>query len=566
MNAFAQSDHPWRWLALWCALLLPLAILVPPIPIDETRYLTAAWEMFNSGQWLVPTVNHAWYSDKSPLLFWLIAGGWKIFGVHTWVARVEALVIAFGMLLALRRLAARLGMDARGADTAMWLLAGALGFAVFSTAIMFDLLLSLTVLGALHALLDLDAGRWKRGIAWLGLMTGLGLLAKGPVMLLAIAGVALLAAVWSDTARSHALRWYLAVVAGLLIGVAILACWLLPAAWYAGPAYWHPLLEKVAGRIDRSFAHGRPWWWYLPVLPVLLLPWLLVLRAPRAAWANVWRGRFGRFVACWWVPPFVAFCAISGKQIHYLLPLLPAWALAGAWLLQQAGARLRPWLFGLLAILAAAGIAALPWLVARAFGYAPPHAVALLAAVALVVAVGAWRAWGRSARGLALSATALLSVALLAATLAMRPAIDVQPAAAFVRQTLRAHIPIVHITWQDGLFGYAGRLEQPLPWITRPQLLPWCLAHPDGIVLVSESHNDPEAGKPFKTWPYFGSRDHRIAAWRAADILATRRAAAASQKHPEPQQSTRARAGERGWSTAAGAGFTLFRVLSPLHV
>ena len=58
----------WRWPALWFALLLPLAILFPPIPIDETRYLTAAWEMFNSGQWLVPTINGAWYSDKSPLL------------------------------------------------------------------------------------------------------------------------------------------------------------------------------------------------------------------------------------------------------------------------------------------------------------------------------------------------------------------------------------------------------------------------------------------------------------------------------------------------------------------
>jgi 4-amino-4-deoxy-L-arabinose transferase-like glycosyltransferase len=101
--AGAATGHakPWLqsggwWLSLWCALLLPLVLLFPPIPIDETRYLTAAWEMFNSGQWLVPTVNGAWYSDKSPLLFWLIAGGWEILGVHTWVARIEALIIALG--------------------------------------------------------------------------------------------------------------------------------------------------------------------------------------------------------------------------------------------------------------------------------------------------------------------------------------------------------------------------------------------------------------------------------------------------------------------------------------
>ncbi|HET7223282.1 MAG TPA: glycosyltransferase family 39 protein, partial [Rhodanobacteraceae bacterium] len=202
----ADDSRSWRWLALWCALLLPLAILFPPIPIDETRYLTAAWEMFNSGQWLVPTVNGAWYSDKSPLLFWLIAGGWKIVGVHTWVARIEALIVALCMLLALRRLAARLGLDARGADTAMWLLAGCLGFTVFGTAIMFDLLLSLTVLGALHALLDLEEGKWKRGILVLGITIGLGILAKGPVMLLHIVAVAVLAPLWSDTARAHKAR------------------------------------------------------------------------------------------------------------------------------------------------------------------------------------------------------------------------------------------------------------------------------------------------------------------------------------------------------------------------
>ena len=522
MNKLGLSSVPWRWLALWCALLLPLAILFPPIPVDETRYLAAAWEMFNSGQWLVPTVNGAWYSDKSPLLFWLIAGGWKIVGVHTWVARVEALIVAACMLLALRRLAGRLGLDARGADTAMWLLAGCLGFTVFSTAIMFDLLLSLTVLGALHALLDLDAGKWKRGIAALGVMVGLGILAKGPVMLLHIAAVALLAPLWSDTARAHKTRWYFALLAGFLIGVALALAWLLPAAWYAGPSYWQPLVDKVTGRIAHSFAHRRPWWWYLPLVPVLLLPWVLALRAPRAAWANLWRDRFGRFLGCWWLVPFVAFCAISGKQIHYLLPLLPAWALAGAWLLQQSGARLRPLLFGSLALLVGVGMLALPWLAARQFGYPPEGAIAGLAPVAWIVAIGVWRAWGRDARGLALSATALVSTAMLAGAFAYLPALDVRPEAAFVNHTLQAHVPIAHVEWHNGLFGYTGRLHQPLPWVSRAQTLAWCRAHPDGILLTSERSAEPKGLAPFETWPYFLSGDHRIAAWRASSILVAR--------------------------------------------
>ena len=538
-NTSRVAHNPeWRWLALWFVLLLPLAILFPPIPIDETRYLTAAWEMFNSGQWLVPTVNGAWYSDKSPLLFWLIAGGWEIVGVHTWVARVEALIVALGMLLTLRRLAARLGMNVRGANHAMWLLAGCLGFTVFSTAIMFDLLLAWCVLGALHALLDLDAGKWTRGIVALGVTIGLGILAKGPVVLLHVAAVAILAPLWSDTACACKARWYLALLAGLLIGAVIALCWLLPAAWYAGPTYWQPLLDKVTGRLHDSFAHRRPFWWYLPLIPVLLLPWLLALRAPAAAWRALPRGRVGRFALCWWLPPLLAFCLISGKQIHYLIPLLPAWALAGAWLLQQSGARLRPLLLGVLAVLLgilAVLLAASPWLVANVFPhlprymatwlstkvlwYFPRSTIVWFAPVAFTVAIGLWRLWCRSARTLALSATALVSAALLAGALAYLPVLDVRPEAAFVKQELQAHVPVAHIEWHNGLFGYAGRLRMPVPVIARAQVLDWCRAHPRGIVLASDGSDEPQGVAPWRSWPYVLSGKRRIGAWRAADIL-----------------------------------------------
>jgi 4-amino-4-deoxy-L-arabinose transferase-like glycosyltransferase len=526
MNDLASDTLPaartveWRWLALWFALLLPLALLFPPIPIDETRYLTAAWEMFNSGQWLVPTVNGTWYSDKSPLLFWLIAGGWELVGVHTWVARVEALIIALVMLLILRRLAARLQMETRGASAAMWLLAGCAGFALFATAIMFDLLLAACVLGALHALLDLDARRYARGIGWLGLMLGLGILAKGPVVLLHIAGAGLLAPIWSRSAREAPARWYLSLLAGILIGIAIALCWLLPAALYGGPTYWQPLIAKVTGRLHESFAHRRPFWWYFPLIPVLLLPWVLSLRAPFAAWRALPRGRVGLFLICWWLPPLLAFCAISGKQIHYLAPLLPAWALSGAWLLQYRGVRLRPLLYALLALLVTAGLLYLPWWAARAYGYAPRPLLMLFALVPFVIAIGTWRAWGFEARPLALSATALVSVSLLAGALALGPALDVRPEAAFIGTALHDHVPIAHVEWHNGLFGYTGRLHQPLPVITRAQVPAWCRAHPDGLLVASDRGDEPHGAEPAWSWPYFLSGSKRIGVWRARDVLA----------------------------------------------
>jgi hypothetical protein len=320
----------------------------------------------------------------------------------------------------------------------------------------------------------------------------------------------------------HKARWYSALLAGLLIGVAITSCWLLPAAHYAGPDYWQPLLDKVTGRIANSFAHRRSWWWYLPLVPALLLPWLLALRAPKSAWAGLWRGRFGRFLWCWWVVPFAAFCAISGKQIHYLLPLLPAWALAGAWLLQQSGARLRPLLFALFALLMAGALVVLPWQAAKMFGDSVQPAIAGFALVGLIVAAGAWRAWGYDARGLALSATALVSATMLAGALALLPSFDVAPEAVFVKQALRNHQPIATIESDNGLFGYIGRLHQPVPWIARDRAIAWCRAHPGGILLIVESHDEVTTGAPLRTWSYFLSGDRRIAAWRARQVLDAR--------------------------------------------
>ena len=78
-----------------------------------------------------------------------------------------------------------------------------------------------------------------------------------------------------------------------------------------------------------SFAHARPLYWYVPFVPLILLPWF--------AWPRAWRSlgalRRGppdsgvRLCAVWILGLFVVFSLLSGKQVHYLLPVVPATAL-----------------------------------------------------------------------------------------------------------------------------------------------------------------------------------------------------------------------------------------------
>ena len=56
--------------ALLMLLLLPLLTVMPAVPIDETRYLSIAWEMRQSGSWITLHLNGLPYVDKPPLLFW----------------------------------------------------------------------------------------------------------------------------------------------------------------------------------------------------------------------------------------------------------------------------------------------------------------------------------------------------------------------------------------------------------------------------------------------------------------------------------------------------------------
>ncbi|MDA0369371.1 MAG: glycosyltransferase family 39 protein, partial [Proteobacteria bacterium] len=72
--------HFLAWIALWASVVVAALIFRPLLPLDETRYLAVAWEMWRSGDLLVPELNGAFYSHKPPLLFWFINAGWRVFG------------------------------------------------------------------------------------------------------------------------------------------------------------------------------------------------------------------------------------------------------------------------------------------------------------------------------------------------------------------------------------------------------------------------------------------------------------------------------------------------------
>jgi 4-amino-4-deoxy-L-arabinose transferase-like glycosyltransferase len=523
----AAAAPPWRALVehpLFIGLLLlaPIVFLLPPLPIDETRYLAVAWEMRSTGEFLVPHLNGALYSQKPPLLFWLINAGWLATGVHAWTARAMTLACSLASLVLVARLTRRVTGSQAAARMSAVLLLGMLYFATFANAIMFDVLLATCALIALHGLVDLAEDR-RRGIVLTGLGIGLGILAKGPVMLLDIGFAAVLAPWWNRGIARGSARYFGSLLAAVALGAAIALAWAVPAAIHGGPEYSHAIfLSQTFDRIQgvKTGTHAQPFWWYVVWLPVMLLPWPLVLRGRFEAMKALVRERGARLALAWVLPTVVAFSLIGGKQAHYLLPLLPGVALLFAIALDRGGFVVRVGLASIVLVAAGLVLAFLPSYAATRPDLAlvsdtSPVWGALVAAIGVALLV-----FSKRIRGALWPALAMVAVVLLfKLALIQGPGVryDVRQIAEEVHAAQARGQPIAHLGWHHGVYEFAGRLTKPLPALTLAELPAWVAEHPDGLV-ISFYRRFRFRAEPIYTQPFRGVE---VSIWNAKEALAS---------------------------------------------
>jgi 4-amino-4-deoxy-L-arabinose transferase-like glycosyltransferase len=61
---------------------------------DEGRYVGVAWQMLNSGNWLLPTLDGLPFFHKPPLFYWLTGLALQMFGANDRAARVASILAA----------------------------------------------------------------------------------------------------------------------------------------------------------------------------------------------------------------------------------------------------------------------------------------------------------------------------------------------------------------------------------------------------------------------------------------------------------------------------------------
>jgi len=314
---------------------------LPLLGPDEPRYAQVACEMFLTGDLITPTLGHHTWFEKPALLYWMIAGSFKVFGVNEWAAR-------FGPALCGLLTIAAVWLVGREIDReeprgfAFWsvvVTASCLGLIVFSRAASFDIVITMTTTWslALFLLHELSSTRTPRNkrllLAGFYVFVGLSLLAKGLVGIVIPFGVAGLYYVLRRTWPSRSM--ILSLVWGVPLAVAVSAIWYGPVIARHGWTFIDEFFVQhhFARYVSNKYHHPQPIYFYPAIILMLALPWtpyLIVALAKARSWK--WRGGDNLsivrvFCLAWLLLPIVFFSFSGSKLPGYVLPALPAIAL-----------------------------------------------------------------------------------------------------------------------------------------------------------------------------------------------------------------------------------------------
>lgn len=318
-----------------------------PWPADEPRFALIAQDMLRSGDWMIPRVGGDLYGDKPPLYFWLLSASMALTGSVRLGFLLPSLLAGVGSVVLVYDLLRRV----RGREIAF---AGALVLLFtfqfvwqFRQAQIDATLCFFTTLSLYGLLRHLFAGP---AIGWFFVgwaAAGFGVITKGVgfLPLLLLVPYAVLSSLgWRSTATHRDHRWWL----GPVFFLGAIACWFVPMMLVTSAGgelldYRHEILFKqTVTRYADAWHHHEPFWYYpVRVIPLLwlplsaLLPWLVPRWRKALGGGREQRDTFTAVLLSWVLLVLLFFSASAGKRGVYVLPAVPALAMAAAsWLPQ----------------------------------------------------------------------------------------------------------------------------------------------------------------------------------------------------------------------------------------
>jgi 4-amino-4-deoxy-L-arabinose transferase-like glycosyltransferase len=313
------------WAALYLTGLGSLAIKG-----EEGRRILPGITMIETGNYLVPQVGGETYFRKPPLINWLVAASFKIFGQQNeWTARFPSVFCVLLVSVSFVTVA-RPSLGPRGSTIAalMWLI----NAGIIEKGRLIEIEALYVSLCALAIIFWLSFWERKKSV-WLVwtvpfVFLGLGWLAKGPVHLVFFYGVAI-AVTWKE--RKWRALFHPAHLIGILLMLGIFAAWAIPFAQatshVTATTKWS---QQFTGRLrGTDFQFGR-WIFNIPHGVLYLLPWVVFLPLVRFENFSEKDRQLAKALAWGAIVPFVIVNLVPGSIPRYAMPaIVPAiWLLA----------------------------------------------------------------------------------------------------------------------------------------------------------------------------------------------------------------------------------------------
>lgn len=326
-------------------------MISPPSLMDDVDAVQAqiARNMLTSGDWVTARLDGVPYLEKSPLIYWMIAGAFRVLGASDWAARIPVVLAA----LALAWVTAAFGIWAFGKRAGLYAglcISTCFGLFLFTRILIPDVMLSGCIALSMWAFLraideEEPHPRWWAFVMAAGL--GTSLLFKSLIGVVFPVAAALVYLGVTRQLFDPRVRKALHLWSGLLVLLVIAAPWHILAT-IRNPPYFQFTMRSAPGEY-----HGFFWFYFIneqllrflnmryprdyDTVPRLyfwlfhllwLFPWSAYLPAvARLNFRPVDRAGKARLLALCWTGFILVFFTFSTTQEYYSMPCYPALAL-----------------------------------------------------------------------------------------------------------------------------------------------------------------------------------------------------------------------------------------------
>jgi hypothetical protein len=370
-----QKTSNYRWAAFAAFLLFAivyLGSLTSPALLDDAdaSHSEAAREMFARGDYVTLHINGVRYLEKAPLLYWLVAFGFGVFGVGELAVRLPSALAMFLLMWLAYRWSRRAFNERVGIYAALFI-ASTVGFYLFSRILIPEALLSLLIAAALWfflTALEPDAGAWRWYAGYSAV--ALAVLAKGLIGMIFVGAIMFTFVLLTGDWR----RWReFRLFSGTLLFLLIAAPWHLLAGYRNKGFFWfyfvnEHFLRFLGRRYPKDYSK-LPAYLYWTLHLAWLFPWSMYFPLVlKDSWqklrSQVAVARFdarSRLLFWLWSGIILVFFAFSTNQEYYTFPayfpliVLLAVAVSSSEV-DEAGSKRSAWLIGATALVAIASV------------------------------------------------------------------------------------------------------------------------------------------------------------------------------------------------------------------